>query len=63
MLDQGKSNKGWALALALALGLGLGACDKGPAQKAGESLDHAASTATTSVDNAAKDVKQGLQGH
>ena len=63
MLTKGQRNKGWALALAVALGLGLGACDKGPAQKAGESIDHAASTATTSVGDAAKDVKQDLKGH
>jgi hypothetical protein len=53
-----------AMGLALALAWGLGACDKGPAEKAGEKVDHAVSTATTSVKDAAKDVQQGGQpGH
>jgi hypothetical protein len=52
------------MGLALALAWGLGACDKGPAEKAGEKVDHAVSTATTSVKDAAKDVQQGGQpGH
>ena len=53
-----------AALLGLAMAWGLTACDKGPAQKAGESVDHAVSTATTSVQDGAKDIKRDVQpGH
>ena len=57
-----KTTKGiLAVLLSGLLLIGLSACEKGPAEKAGEAIDDAASDVADSADDAADAVKEKLE--
>lgn len=47
--------------LALAFAFGLAACNKGPAEKAGEKIDNAAEKASDKIENAADKASDKLE--
>ena len=56
-----KFNSGIAAAIALAFAVaGLAACEKGPAEKAGEKIDNAAKKVGESVEDAGHKVKDAV---
>lgn len=48
-------------ALALLIGLGLAACEKGPAEKAGEKMDNAAENMGDKIEDATDDAGDKLE--
>lgn len=56
-----KSNKLSIAALTLLLAVGLTACEKGPAEKAGEKMDNAAETMGDKIENATDNAGEKME--